>query len=110
MTDNQLIAVRILIEKAKSQIFKIGTEKAFAALHAHDALDWRCNICTSLQREKDLKCPLKALQDTYQIMRINLAFSIKLKRKSWTKCVMHSSIALFFQMNGDFRREASYFS
>jgi hypothetical protein len=53
MTDNQLIAVRILIEKAKSQISKVGTEKAFAALHAHDALDWAMQyLHHSVERKK----------------------------------------------------------
>lgn len=40
MNDNQILAIKLLVEKAKLQITRVGTERAFALLHLHDALDW----------------------------------------------------------------------
>lgn len=53
MNDNQILAIKLLIEKAKLQITRVGTEKAFALLHLHDALDWTMQyLHHSVERKK----------------------------------------------------------
>lgn len=53
MNDNQILAVKLLLEKAKLQITRVGTEKAFALLHLHDALDWTMQyLHHSVERKK----------------------------------------------------------
>ncbi|NTU73926.1 hypothetical protein HGB07_07270 [Candidatus Roizmanbacteria bacterium] len=37
---NQIISARLLLKASKVQVKRTGIEKAFAVLHAHDALDW----------------------------------------------------------------------
>lgn len=53
MNDNQILAIKLLLDKAKLQITRVGTEKAFALLHLHDALDWTMQyLHHSVERKK----------------------------------------------------------
>lgn len=58
--DNQVIAAKLLLEKAKSQMYRVGTEKAFAVLHAHDALDWVMQYLYEAEERKRSENTFKA--------------------------------------------------